>query len=62
MGVGSLSSPNFPDFYPTNISCEWLIEMPNEYTIEVKFIYLSVIILKKKQNSKSYLYRRLICG
>jgi hypothetical protein len=41
-GVGSLNSPNFPDQYPTNITCEWMIEVPTEYTIELTFVYLNV--------------------
>ena len=40
--IGSLNSPNFPEHYPTNITCEWLLEMPIEYSIEITFVYLNV--------------------
>ncbi len=43
--VGSLNSPNFPEQYPTNITCEWMLEVPSEYIIEITFVYLNVYIL-----------------
>lgn len=41
--IGSLNSPNFPERYPTNITCEWILELPSEYTIEITFVYLNVL-------------------
>jgi hypothetical protein len=39
---GSISSPNFPDPYPDSTFCEWTVQAPTEYTIEIRFVYLNV--------------------
>ena len=39
---GAISSPNFPEHYPANIVCQWIIEMPPDHFIELNFVLFSV--------------------
>ncbi|CAH1989272.1 unnamed protein product [Acanthoscelides obtectus] len=39
---GSITSPNYPDIYPKNTKCEWLIEVAYGYSIEIEFQELEV--------------------
>ena len=36
-GSGVVQSPNFPNNYPTDYSCEWLIDVGDNFTIKVTF-------------------------
>ncbi|XP_057713569.1 CUB domain-containing protein 2 isoform X1 [Corythoichthys intestinalis] len=39
---GNLSSPNFPDFYPFNILCSWLIVVPEGSSVLLTFHYFEL--------------------
>ncbi|XP_036005531.1 suppressor of tumorigenicity 14 protein homolog [Fundulus heteroclitus] len=34
---GSFSTPNFPNYYPPNIQCDWEIEVPTDKVVKVTF-------------------------
>ncbi|CAK8680120.1 unnamed protein product [Clavelina lepadiformis] len=36
-GHGTLSSPNYPDFYDNDLSCTWTIQAPSNMSIEIQF-------------------------
>ncbi|KAH8379700.1 hypothetical protein KR009_006651 [Drosophila setifemur] len=40
--MGSLSSPNYPDSYPANVECVWLIEAPPGNALEINFEALDI--------------------
>uniref|UniRef100_A0A7M4EC07 CUB domain containing protein 2 n=1 Tax=Crocodylus porosus TaxID=8502 RepID=A0A7M4EC07_CROPO len=39
---GNFSSPQYPNFYPNNIKCQWTIQLPPGYRIKVFFLDLDL--------------------
>ncbi|XP_074859501.1 CUB domain-containing protein 2 [Carettochelys insculpta] len=39
---GNFSSPQYPNFYPNNIKCHWMIQLPPGYRIKVFFLDLAL--------------------
>ncbi|XP_057337332.1 cubilin-like isoform X2 [Microplitis mediator] len=39
---GVIKSPDYPNYYPSNRNCEWIIETQNKYQIELKIIKFQV--------------------
>ncbi|ESO82000.1 hypothetical protein LOTGIDRAFT_237195 [Lottia gigantea] len=37
--IGSLSSPNYPDPYPNNTRCIWIMEAPSMYQIDIDITF-----------------------
>ncbi|KFQ39593.1 CUB domain-containing protein 2, partial [Mesitornis unicolor] len=35
---GNFSSPQYPDFYPNNLKCQWSIQLPPGYRVKVFFL------------------------
>ncbi|KAK9890452.1 hypothetical protein WA026_010538 [Henosepilachna vigintioctopunctata] len=40
--AGSITSPNYPQQYPNDIECEWLIEAPIGHSIIINFTFVDV--------------------
>ena len=34
---GSFSSPNYPQHYPENATCRWVIQVPKGFTLKITF-------------------------
>lgn len=39
---GTISSPNYPRAYKTNIECEWLIEVDYGYSVVIEFLDIDI--------------------
>lgn len=39
---GSIKSPRYPENYPENVQCEWVIELPSQYKIRLDFMELQL--------------------
>uniref|UniRef100_A0A0N4Z7T2 Metalloendopeptidase n=1 Tax=Parastrongyloides trichosuri TaxID=131310 RepID=A0A0N4Z7T2_PARTI len=39
---GFIESPNFPEMYPLNISCQWEIEVPKNMLVAIKIVYIEM--------------------
>ena len=45
MAKKTIQSPNYPDFYENNLSCKWLISVPDNFHITLKFLQFDVRFL-----------------
>ena len=43
MTMKSIQSPNYPNFYDNNMACKWLISVPYDSHITLKFLEFDVI-------------------
>lgn len=41
--IQSLSSPNFPSNYPTNVRCQWILTADNYERIKLNFVDISIV-------------------
>uniref|UniRef100_A0A3Q4G7T7 ST14 transmembrane serine protease matriptase a n=1 Tax=Neolamprologus brichardi TaxID=32507 RepID=A0A3Q4G7T7_NEOBR len=48
---GNFSSPNYPNYYPPNTKCEWLIEVPTDKVVKLVFKRLLLSQLGKKNTN-----------
>ncbi|XP_059161063.1 embryonic protein UVS.2-like [Physella acuta] len=56
---GSISSPNFPDYYPNNTFMDWLINAPYNQIIDIRFLKLD---LKRKKDQVCVDYVKIFDG
>ena len=39
---GKILSPNYPEYYPPNKDCSWIVEVDPEYSVRLSFNELSL--------------------